>query len=65
MILYIDINEDVHSEKVKELEKKIVNKGLLIKRSRVWTRFNNNGKHSNIDIIVYSRELHPFIEISF
>ena len=54
MIIYIDINHDVNSEKFKEFEIKLKQIGLQAWKSNKWTRYNSVGDNSNIDVIVHS-----------
>ena len=39
--------------------------GLSVAKSDYWTRFNNSGNNSNIDIIVYSTKLKDMIDVHF
>ena len=65
MIIYIDINHDTHSEKYRRFEAQINKIGLKSWRSDNWTRYDKSGKHSNIDTIIYSMNLHDIIRVEY
>ena len=65
MIIYIDINYDTSSEYYRKFEILINKIGLKSWKSQYWTRHNQIGENSNIDVIIYSMQIKEYINVKY